>query len=434
MRERFRREAQVAAGLNHPSIVTVHAVKERAPIVFFDLKLIEGASLDRMLKSLGHAMPFDTVRWLTARIAEALHYAHGKGVVHRDIKPANVMVDVRGEPIVTDFGIARATESPHFTVSGTVVGTPAYMSPEQCLGDHIAGAADQYSLGVLAYELLTGRVPFGGTMFNIQLAHTEQMPTPPHLVVSGIPADLSAIVMRMLAKAPDERWPSMADLADVLHAGVDKSDAHIRRQLSALVAATPSVQEALTPTPLSPHPLSVQLALPDPADSRLRRRNEDTEDIGPARHAITEALGKTPKVFRWRRYTTIGAAGAGIALAVVFGQGGLGGSGRAAAQPASADTAFLHDTLLDARDSTVTRVAVDPLSLAIAVGDSVPLRAAAFGPSGEAVVHRTRWSTRDSTIVKVADDGWIRGVARGGPVFVYATVGRRVGVAAVTVY
>jgi serine/threonine-protein kinase len=130
MRERFRQEARLVARLDHPNIVTVHAVKERGGIVFFDLKLVEGTSLDRLVRFYAKPLSVELSCWATAKIAEALHYAHEQSVVHRDMKPANVMVDQRGDLIVTDFGIAKAAESPQLTMTGTVVGTPAYMSPD----------------------------------------------------------------------------------------------------------------------------------------------------------------------------------------------------------------------------------------------------------------------------------------------------------------
>ena len=150
------------------------------------------------------------------QVADALNYAHGEGVVHRDVKPANVMVDRRGNLVVMDFGIAKAIDEANLTRTGLVIGTPAYMSPEQCLAQRVTSAADQYSLGTVAYELLTGRTPFRGSALEMQWAHTRETPEPIASLRPDCPPELETLVLRMLAKQPADRWPSLQDVVDAL--------------------------------------------------------------------------------------------------------------------------------------------------------------------------------------------------------------------------
>src|SRR5829696_3770221 len=170
---RFQREAITVAKLDHPNIITIHAVRQREELHFLVLKFVEGRSLESILEASG-PLPIPIARALLHQVGQALAYAHRRGVVHRDVKPANILVDVDGNAIVTDFGIAKVAESTSQTQTGTIVGTPVYISPEQCFAETASGLSDQYSLGVVAFEMLTGRPPFTGTGFVIMRAHCEQ--------------------------------------------------------------------------------------------------------------------------------------------------------------------------------------------------------------------------------------------------------------------
>src|SRR5439155_15553263 len=144
------------------------------------------------------------------QVGSALTYAHRSGVVHRDIKPANILIDEDGSAVVTDFGIAKVAQLPSGTNPGALVGTPAYMSPEQCSGAEVSGASDQYALGAVAYEMITGVAPFSGSTITVMQAHLQE---PPRLIrdLSGdCPPELEAAILRMLEKDPQDRWPSMA--------------------------------------------------------------------------------------------------------------------------------------------------------------------------------------------------------------------------------
>ena len=148
--ERFVIEAQTAAHLDHPGIVTVYSVKERAGLLFIVMKYIEGRTLEEVLET-ATALDPQVAMTIVSQVAEALQFAHTEGVIHRDVKPSNILIDTRGRPVVTDFGIAKIASGRSLTVTGAMIGTPAYMSPEQCRGLPATAASDQYSLGVMTY-------------------------------------------------------------------------------------------------------------------------------------------------------------------------------------------------------------------------------------------------------------------------------------------
>ena len=181
MVERFRLEARTVASLRHPHIVTIHGVRSHDDLHYFVMDFVEGCSLRTLVKTHGQ-LPIPIIQALLFQVGGALDYAHrkGGGVIHRDVKPANVMIDIEGNAFLTDFGIAKVAESSGMTLTGTglIIGTPEYMSPEQCMGEPPTGAGDQYSLGVVAYEMLCGQAPFTGTQYSVLLAHGSKEPEP----------------------------------------------------------------------------------------------------------------------------------------------------------------------------------------------------------------------------------------------------------------
>src|SRR5438874_13020686 len=256
MAERFKREARTAASLSHPNIIPIYAVRETEQTLYFVMKLIEGRPLDSIIHEIG-PLPIPMVQPLVHQGGSALGYAQKRGGVHRDVKAANVMVDSDGWAVVTDFGIAKVAEAHGLTVTGATVGTPSYMSPEQCGAKDLTGASDQYSLGVVAYEMLTGRLPFTAvSVMAIMYAHFHQPPPPITNVRPDVPADLAAAVMRMLEKEPEQRWPNMeAAVAAVGGAPLAPGDP-IHVQLVTLASAGRSAQlRRRISTPLSPTPI-----------------------------------------------------------------------------------------------------------------------------------------------------------------------------------
>jgi serine/threonine-protein kinase len=210
--ERFQQEARTIALLSHPNIVTIYEVDQRDDMHWFAMAHVPGRTLGEVLTDASEPLPVQVVGAWLYQIADALAYAHQQGVVHRDIKPGNVLLDVRGNALVTDFGIAKVTdgETTGLTRTGMLVGTPYYMSPEQCSSGRVTGASDQYALGAVVYQMLTGSAPFVGPTMAVIQAHLTQQPTPIQELREDCPDGLANAVHRMLAKDPDERWPSMS--------------------------------------------------------------------------------------------------------------------------------------------------------------------------------------------------------------------------------
>ncbi|HEV8599616.1 MAG TPA: serine/threonine-protein kinase [Gemmatimonadales bacterium] len=255
MIERFKREARTAAHLSHPNIIPVYAVREAGDLLYFVMKLVEGTPLDSIMKELGK-LPIPMVEAILAQVGGAFGYAHRRGVIHRDIKPSNILIDEEGWAVVTDFGIAKVQESEALTQTGSAMGTPTYMSPEQCGGNAIDGRSDQYSLGVVAYEMLTGRPPFTGSTMALMYSHFHEAVPPIALNRPDCPEPLQAAVMRMLEKDPAARWPSMEEAVAALGARHLAHDDPTRSQLILLArSGTTHKIVSQVQTPRSPIPL-----------------------------------------------------------------------------------------------------------------------------------------------------------------------------------
>jgi serine/threonine protein kinase len=217
--ERFRREARAAARLNHPTVVSVYDTGSDDGVHFIVMEFVSGRTLAQILAAEGPLLP-ERAAAISARVAEALSFAHEAGLVHRDVKPGNVMLTDRGDVKVMDFGIARAASGPGQAITETtsILGTAAYLSPEQAEGKPVDPRSDIYSLGVVLYELLTGQPPFSGpSPVAVAYKHVMEEPVPPSAVRSGVPSALEAIAMRALAKDPSRRYAS----ADLMRADLE---------------------------------------------------------------------------------------------------------------------------------------------------------------------------------------------------------------------
>ena len=221
IRSRFLREAETAAQLSHPNIVPIYSVGEAENLVYFVMAYVDGDNLAKRLNDRGRMSPEDTRRIL-GEVAGALAYAHARNVVHRDIKPDNILLDAEtGRALVTDFGIARAVSEgadSRLTATGMAIGTPAYMSPEQCAGEReIDGRTDLYSLGIVGYQMLVGELPFTANNTPAMLVKHISEPAPPiELRRPDIPTDLGRAIMMMLEKDPAHRFPNAMSLVTAL--------------------------------------------------------------------------------------------------------------------------------------------------------------------------------------------------------------------------
>jgi serine/threonine-protein kinase len=289
--ERFKREARTSASLSHPNIIPVYAVQHTERLLYFVMKFVDGRSLDSIIAELG-PLPVPMIQAILGQVASAFGYAHRRGVVHRDIKPGNILIDDEGWVVVTDFGIAKVSQAPQLTSTGLSVGTPTYMSPEQVMGQGVTGASDQYSLGVVAYEMLTGKPPFEGTgTMAMMYAHVHHPPPPVEELRPDCPQGLRAAVTRMLAKDPAERWVSIEDIIAVIGSPSLTPDDPTRSQLIA-IAKTGQRRSIGVTTPKSPIPL---LRTPIPPAPRKGAATEPLvaaigSPVTPARHRRSSAL------------------------------------------------------------------------------------------------------------------------------------------------
>jgi serine/threonine-protein kinase len=289
IKTRFLREAETAAQLNHPNIVDIYAVDEAEGIVFFVMAYITGDNLAKRVHDHG-ALSVDETRRTLRDVADALAYAHERGVIHRDIKPDNILIDAQsGRPMVTDFGIARAISEgdSRLTATGIAIGTPTYMSPEQAAGERtIDGRSDLYSLGILGYQMLTGEPPFvANSTPAILVKHISERPIPVEQRRGDVPQDLSRIIMMLLEKDPANRFPSASAVVAALDTG-----------------RVPQIDRA--PTPVSPESDPAMLASWRASNAYPAARTEDVYGVDaptPDEWRRLEARWEAPAVVKFRK-------------------------------------------------------------------------------------------------------------------------------------
>src|SRR5216117_1514309 len=280
--KRFRLEAGAAAGLEHPGIVLIHEVGERDGSCYFSMKFVEGGQLDEVVKR----SPMSTRRAaeLIGKVARTVHYAHEHGILHRDLKPGNILLDPKGEPHLTDFGLARLVQSDSsVTQTLDVLGTPSYMAPEQAVGNNagISSVTDVYGLGAVLYQLLTGQPPFaGGATYETIKLLLDTEPRQPRLLNPKIDRDLSTICLKCLEKDPKRRYTSALALAEDLERWLNYEPIAARRTgifgrgkkwvrrnptrallLVSLIALAAAVGRSIWKSELIRHPLTTGIAV-----------------------------------------------------------------------------------------------------------------------------------------------------------------------------
>ncbi len=262
---RFETEARALAALAHPNIVTVHDFGSSDAGSYLVMEFVPGGTLKDKLKARGRPLPPDEAARVVQAIGAALDHAHGKGVIHRDVKPANIMFGADGTPVLTDFGIARVLDTTQITSASALTGTPAYMAPEQANGQPVK-QSDLYALAIVLFEMLTGRTPFiGTTATELVLKHLQTTPPAPSSLEPDLPPGIDAFMTVALAKSPDARFGSGADLSAAL---------------GQVIANTVGTNKSADSTP---NPVPEKAAPPVLADqkkpSKSRARTE-TEDRG----------------------------------------------------------------------------------------------------------------------------------------------------------
>lgn len=428
--DRFLIEARAAARLDHPGIVTVYSVKHRDGLLFIVMKYIGGRTLDALLTDPAE-IPLAVAAGLIGHLAEALHFAHGEGVVHRDVKPSNVLLDARGRPVITDFGIAKVTTSPSITLTGALIGTPAYMSPEQCRGLPATVLSDQYSLGVLAYELLARRRPFTGSLFELIHAHCDDAPTPLSLLRPDVDAELSDAVMRMLSKNPRDRWPHLGDVSRLfLHgSGLAAGMTHVRHDASRMAGTKSAGSE-----PGHRHAIAIDMT------------RQDTEQVTtPVPALVITPANPTVEVgasITLRLSESSGASLAGIqivwrsedpSVAVVDAEGHVKGVGVGLAKISAAAGPALGRATVTVKAAEVDALVVTPQKAEFEADDQRSLVVTALDARGNVMpTPKVVWVSSDVAVCVVSEQGVAHGVAAGKAV-VTARFGEVAGTATVRV-
>jgi len=258
--ERFKREGRMVAELEHPNIVPVYRVGQIGGILFIAMKFVEGRSLDEILDAQG-PLPVPAIVLVLQAAARALAFAHDRSIVHRDVKAANILIDRDGRVMVSDFGVALRASDVTLTQDGAVIGTPGYMSPEQCAGQRATPQGDHYSLGMVAFQMLTGTLPFQADTLAGIMHHHFFTPLPDVRVArDDVPADLARIIERLTAKKPADRYPTTRDLMTELEslqlgAAARREAEQLLRRLAkgdAIAAVTTRSLPALPDTPTVP--------------------------------------------------------------------------------------------------------------------------------------------------------------------------------------
>ncbi len=442
MVERFRAEAVMQANLTHPNIVGVHAVRQDEELQYFVMQYVPGRSLQQVLRgelAAGRMLSLGVIRSLVQQIGSALAYAHRRGVIHRDIKPGNVLLNADGDAVVTDFGIAKVTSSPTQTLTGMVVGTVPYMSPEQCYGAELTGASDQYSLGILTYELLTGATPFSGNSFMVMQAHTLEPPPPIIPRRPDCPPEFEAAVMKMLAKRHEDRFPDINAALVALEARPAPSSISdpLRTELITLadVASVEATFSGVLQVPFSPAPPSRAVRRPSMRGPRVAddvaAGGGAPEQQGDGSPVMALRLQDPPSRIEAGQRIRLGVAafdanGTSLPDVTMRWSSSNPGIARVAADtgeiealhPGSADIVVsaghaVATARLVVAEAAIANIMGTNVPVAIEMGDAVTLAAEALDARGTPLARAVTWSLRKGSPAEISADGRLTALDEG---------------------
>lgn len=422
MADRFLLEARTAAQLSHPNIIPIYAVRTTDQLRYFVMKYIGGRSLDRILAETG-PLPVPVVLAILAQIGAALEHAHRRGVVHRDIKPANIILDEDGAAIVADFGIAKVSQGVSLTQTGSTVGTPTYMSPEQCTGKTVTGASDQYALGCVAFELLAGRPPFAHQeVVPVLLAHVSDAPPPLLPLRTDCPLELAVVIDKMLAKNPGDRWDSLDEAVAAAEAAPFGADPGVRAVMRNLGGAgtvapangtTPALMEARARVRAERdhHATEASIGIRDSAGQL---------EVLPGGGAL--AVGQVVQLAAvWRSGTGEARPAANatwsssdLTILRVTAEGELTGFRPGSARIRVACGGETREVAFQVSRVEVATVRIHPRPAMVEVGEVVRLQAEGGDRFGSILAGRVvTWASTHPGIIAVSPDGLLRGLAPG---------------------
>ena len=428
MVERFKQEARTAAGLSHPNIIPIYAVRDHGHLLFFVMKFVEGRPLDSIIAEAA-PLPVPIVRTILGGVVEGLAYAHRHGVIHRDVKPANIMIDREGRPVVTDFGVAKVSHQPALTQTGTSVGTPHYMSPEQCHAEPITGTSDQYSLGVVAYEMLTGKQLYPGeSSVIIMFKHAYDAPPAREAFGPDTPPDLADALIRMLQKKPADRWPLLEDALPALRGDLAAQEHKTRAAMAALAAKGPQPEIlARVSTPRSPLSISTRPATtPRPVTAAVVPVRKSWLPAAVVGAAVLAGVA----LMLWRPWASTGNPGAAVAdTTALVAQAADTTPAPPPAAPVTVNPpppVATEATPPPAADAAAVREVrfVDPPTT-LDEGETIPLKVNVLDRRGGVMRSPVAWSTTDLRIASVRSDGMLMALAPGRVVVTATSAGRQ---------
>ena len=291
---RFQQEAKTAAKLDQPNIIPIYRVESEAGLVYFVMKYVTGRSLEQLLED--GPLPIDLARRVLREAALALGHAHQRRIVHRDVKPANIMMEADGRVMLTDFGISKAVQSASaLTDTGTIIGTPHYMAPEQAKGLEVDGRADQYALAIVGHQILTGKQPFDGSAHSILYKQVFEPPPPMLASRPDVPRDISAALERALSKDPEQRFPTMEDFAAALSGERSGARTVVSAPIKPLTSRAAAVKPNRSNTALRPGliVMGICLVVAGAAWAGLREPTKPAESLSaPTTEAIVPPVGR----------------------------------------------------------------------------------------------------------------------------------------------